>query len=91
MHAVVTQVSIQSGHEAESEEHVQSNVLPRVKQAPGHIAGYWIALQGGKGTAITIWETEEAARAAVEMAQNAPRPDAVTFDSMEVGEVFAQT
>ena len=89
MHAVVTRVSIK-GDVAEAQQHVHNNVVPRVKEAPGVIAGYWVELPGGKGAAITLFETEDAARAAAEMAQNAPRPEAVTFDSLEVGEVFAQ-
>jgi hypothetical protein len=90
MHAVVGIVSIQSGHEDESVEFLKADVLPRVKQAPGVLAGYWLAPQGGKGFAFTIFETEEAARSGAEMAQKGPRPDSVTFDSIEVREVIAQ-
>jgi hypothetical protein len=90
MHAVVSTVSIQSGHEAEAREHLKANVVPRVKEAPGVVAGYWLAPQGGHGLAIVVFQSEEAARAAAEVAQNAPRPDSVTFDSVELREVFAQ-
>ena len=90
MHAVVTKVSIQSGHEDEAREHLASNVVPRVKQAPGVVAGFWLAPQDGHGSAMVVFESEEAARAAADMAQNAPRPDSVTFDSVEVREVIAQ-
>jgi hypothetical protein len=89
MHAVVSRVSIQAGHEEESLEHLRSNVLPRVKQAPGLVAGFWIAPEEGHGLALTVFESEEAARAAAEMAQNAARPDSVTFDSVDVREVIA--
>jgi heme-degrading monooxygenase HmoA len=89
MHAVITQVSIQSGHEEESLEHLRTNVIPRVKEAPGVVAGYWVAPKDGHGMAVTVWESEEAARKSIEMAQSAPRPDSVTFDSFEVGEVIA--
>jgi ribonuclease HI len=40
--------------------------------------------------AFIVFESEEAARGAAEMAKNAPRPDSVTFDSIEVREVVAQ-
>jgi hypothetical protein len=90
MHAVVGKVSIQTGHEDESAEYLKTNVLPMVKQAPGMIAGYWVAPQDGKGLGITLYESEEAARAAVEMARKAPMPDYVTFDSIDVREVIAQ-
>jgi hypothetical protein len=90
MHAVLSTVRIQSGHEEEALEHLKANVLPRVKQAPGIVAGYWLAPQEGQGFAITVFETEEDARSAAEMAQNAPRPDSVSFASIEVRDVFAQ-
>jgi heme-degrading monooxygenase HmoA len=88
MHAVVAQVSIQSGHEEESLEHLRTNVVPRVKQAPGVVAGYWLGPKDGHGMAVTIWDSEEAARNSIEMARNAPRPDSVTFDGFEVREVI---
>ena len=91
MHAVVVEVSIQAGHEEESIEHLRANVLPNVKQAPGLIGGYWLAPEEGHGLAVTVWENEQAARASVEMARNAPRPDSVTFDRLEVKEVVAHT
>jgi hypothetical protein len=90
MHALVSTVSIQSGHEEEALEHLKANVLPRVKEAPGIVAGYWLAPQEGRGLAIVVFQSEEAARAAAEVAQNAPRPESVTFDSVELREVFAQ-
>lgn len=90
MYAVVGKVSIQTGHEDESREFLKTNVLPMVKQAPGIIAGYWLAPLDGHGFGITIYESEEAARGAAEMAQKGPRPDYVTWDSIDVQEVIAQ-
>jgi len=90
VHAVVGKVSIQAGREDESLEFLKTNVLPMVKQAPGLVAGYWLAPQGGHGFGITLFESEEAARGAAEMAQKGPRPDYVTFDSIDVQEVVAQ-
>lgn len=90
MHAVVGKVSIQAGREDDAQEFLKTNVVPMVKQAPGLISGYWLAPQGGHGMGITFFESEEAARGGAEMAKNAPRPDYVTFDSIEVIEVVAQ-
>jgi hypothetical protein len=90
MHAVVGKVSIQTGREDEAAEYLKTNVLPMVKQAPGLISGYWLAPQDGKGFGVTFYDSEEAARGAAEMAQKAPIPDYVTFDSVEVREVIAQ-
>jgi hypothetical protein len=90
VHAVIGKVSIETGREAEATEHLKTNVVPRVKDAPGVVAGYWLAPQDGHGLGITLFESEEAARQGAEMAQNAPRPDFVTFDSIEVHQVIAQ-
>jgi hypothetical protein len=42
-----------------------SDVLPRVRSAPGFVAGYWLEPAGGQGLSIVLFETEEQARAAV--------------------------
>jgi hypothetical protein len=88
MHAVIGKVSIEAGREDEAMDHLKANVLPRVREAPGVVAGYWVAPQDGHGMAITIFNSEEAARQGAEMAQNAPRPEFVTLDSIEVQEVI---
>jgi len=90
MYAIVGRVRIQAGREDESEEFLKANVLPLVKQAPGVVAGYWLAPKDGLGMGITFFESEEAARRAVEMAQQGPRPDYVTWDSIDALEVIAQ-
>lgn len=46
--------------------------------------------EDGHGFAFVVFESEEAARGAAEMAKNAPGPDSVVFDSIEVREVVAQ-
>jgi hypothetical protein len=90
MYAVVGEVMIQAGREAESNEYLKANIIPRVKQAPGLVGGYWLAVRDGKGLAITLHETEESARGAVEMAKNSPRPEYATLGDFEVREVVAQ-
>jgi hypothetical protein len=90
MHAVIGKVSIEAGREDEAAEHLKTNVLPRVREAPGVVAGYWVAPQDGHGMGITIFESEDAARQGAQMAQNAPRPDFITFDTVEVQEVIGQ-
>jgi hypothetical protein len=89
MHAVVVTVTLQPGREQESADHLNANVIPRVKEAPGLVAGYWAHLSGARGSSMVIHETEEAARAAAEMVP-AMVPDFVTLVSVEVGEVIAQ-
>ena len=87
MYAVVAQVSIESGHEDEAVAYLHSDVVPRVKQAPGVVAAYWVEPKDGHGQGFIVFESEDAAKTAREMAIQAPGP--VTFDSIEVREVVA--
>jgi hypothetical protein len=86
MHAVVVNVTVNDREAATAA--LKDQVVPMVSQAPGFVAGYWVGgLEGGKGTSIVAFESEEAARAAAQNIQ--PPGDFVTFDSVEVGAVVA--
>ena len=90
MHAVVASVSIEPGRAEEATEHLQSTVVPRVKEVPGVVSGYWTRSSDGEhGTAMVVFETEDAARAAADQVPNMA-PEYVHFDSIEVREVVAQ-
>ena len=91
MHALFVTVSIQPGHGDEAQAQLETNVVPRVKETPGAMAGYWLGpTPDGHGTSIVLYEDEAAARAAAAALPNAPRPDFVTFDKVEVREVVAR-
>jgi heme-degrading monooxygenase HmoA len=83
MHAVVNHVTIND--EAAATAALESEVIPRIKQMPGFVGAYFVRLDGGKGVSVVAWASEEAARTAAEQVQ--PPGPAVTFDSVEVGEV----
>jgi hypothetical protein len=85
MHAVVVNVTINDPDAATTE--LRNQVVPQVKGAPGFVAGYWVGLDGGRGTSVVVFDSEDAARQAAAQAR-APG-DFVTFDSVEVGEVVA--
>jgi hypothetical protein len=86
MHAVVVRVSL-SDDDSASVEVLRDQVVPRVSQAPGFVAGYWVRLEGEKeGTSVMVFESEENARSASDQFQP---PQGVTLESMEVGEVVA--
>jgi hypothetical protein len=88
MHAVVVQVNIEDFERGQ--EFLHSQVVPRVSQAPGFVAGYWVAIESKRGRSIIAFESEEAAQTAKQMIEaNAPQDDAVTIESVEVGEVVA--
>ena len=66
-------------------------MIPRVKETPGVLSGYWTRSSDGQhGSSMVLFESEEAARAAADNIPNIPRPDFITFDSVEVSEVVAQ-
>lgn len=85
MHAVVVNVTINDPEAAAAE--LRDRVVPQVSGAPGFVAGYWVGLDGGRGTSVVVFESEDAARSAAAQAQSPG--DFVTFESVEVGEVVA--
>jgi hypothetical protein len=89
MHAMFVTVSIDPAGLDEAMRQLQNDVVPRVKQAPGLVAAYWTAPQGGKGRSVVIFESESTAQQAVEMVNNQPRPEGVTIESVETLEIIA--
>ena len=83
MHAVVVNVTIKDFESAR--QGLLEQVVPAVSQAPGFVAGYWTRSGDNRGLGMVVFESEDAARAAAEMIQSqAPPPEAVTLDSVEV-------
>jgi hypothetical protein len=87
MHAVVVKVSIKDAEAAQ--QALEGQVVPRVKQAPGFVAGYWTRSDDrSNGQGMIVFESEDAARAAADQLR-ANVPDPVTLESAEVREVVA--
>ena len=85
MHAVVINVTVNDQDAARAA--LRDQVVPQVAATPGFVAGYWVGLDGDRGTTVVVFESEDAARSAAAEAQS---PGAsVSFDSVEVGEVVA--
>ena len=89
MHAVVTKVSVTDGPTAT--EFLRETIVPRVSQAPGFVAGYWVRLEGGdEGNSVIVFESEDAARATAErIRENTASNPGVTMNDITVGEVVA--
>jgi heme-degrading monooxygenase HmoA len=85
MHAVVVNVTIDD--QEASEAMLREQVVPRVSEAPGFVAGYWTR-KDNHGLSMSVWQSEDAANAASEMVRSAA-PEGVTVDSVEVREVVA--
>ena len=88
MHAVLVRVSIQDYERGR--EFLTTQVVPRVSQAPGFVAGYWTRTGDDQGRSMIVFESEEAAGTVKEMIEaNVSDEDAVTLESVEVAEVVA--
>lgn len=85
MHAVVARVTVSDP--GASEPVLREQVVPRVSQAPGFVAGYWTR-KDNTGISMTVWESEEAANTAGETVRSMA-PEGVTVESVEVREVVA--
>ena len=85
MHAVVLNVTVTDVDAAAAA--LRDQVVPQVSGTPGFVAGYWVRFGGGRGTAVVVFESEDAARSAA--AEARPPGDLMTFDSVEVGEIVA--
>jgi hypothetical protein len=85
VHAVVVKVRINEQEAAES--HLREQVVPRVSESPGFVAGYWTRKDNG-GLSMIVFESEDAANRASEQIPSMI-PDAVTLEDVEVREVAA--
>ncbi len=91
MHAVIVTATIEPGHAQEVQAQLEATVLPRVKETPGLVTGYWTRSDDGqRGLSVVLFESEQAARAAAELPRSMPPRDFVTIDSVEVREVIAE-
>jgi hypothetical protein len=85
VHAVVVKVKINDSDAAERA--LREQVVPRVSQSPGFVAGYWTR-KDNTGLSMVVFESEDAAKQASErMRENVP--DAVTLEDVELREVAA--
>jgi len=89
MHAVIVRVNVSDPQPAT--QYLRETIVPRVSQAPGFVAGYWVRLEGGdEGNSVIVFESEDAARAAAEQLRASVDDNpGVTVDKVMVGEVVA--
>jgi hypothetical protein len=71
---------------AEAERGLNEEILPMLKDAPGFVAAYFVALDDTRGLAIQVFATEAQARA-VAPAEGADGPG-VTVKTLQFGEVI---
>ena len=85
MHAVVVNVTINDLEKGRAFLH--DEVVPRVSQAPGFVAGYWTG-KDDTGLSMIVCESEDAAQALANQIQGPP-DESVTLNGVEVREVVA--
>ena len=68
---------------------VSSKVAPRVREAPGFVSALWMSDGAGRTLNVLVFQSEEAARAALEAARAAPRPPFMRVESVDVFSVLA--
>jgi hypothetical protein len=88
MHAVVVKVNIEDYERGR--QGLTEQVVPRVSQAPGFVAGYWTGSEDKKnGLGMMVFESEDAARAVAQMVESQGPDEGVTLEGVEVREVVA--
>lgn len=85
MHAVVVEVSIADPDA--SAEVLREQIVPRVKESPGFVAGYWTR-KDNTGLSMVVFESEDQANAMSEQVRSM-LPEGVTGQRIEVREVVA--
>jgi hypothetical protein len=91
MHAVVTNVTIASGQSEGAKKALNTDVVPRVRQAPGFVKGFWaLRADGAQGLSMVVFQSKEQAETAAGMVRNGPVPPGVTLSSVEVREIVAE-
>jgi hypothetical protein len=68
---------------------VRDRVAPEVRRAPGFVSALWMSDRSGSTLNVFVFESEAAARAAVEGARNAQRPPFMRLESADVFSVLA--
>jgi len=88
MFAVVTTVELPEGATIEEgRKQLEAEVIPRMKQAPGFVAAYFLApTEGREGLSFVMFETKEAATT---VSENMQPPAPVKLLRSEVREVAA--
>jgi hypothetical protein len=91
MYAVFTEVNADESHVDRAREMLPQTAVPMVKEQ-GATAGYWLAPQDGRGVAVVLFESEDAARAAaapLKVGDEVGPVPGVTWKTIEVREVLA--
>jgi hypothetical protein len=88
VHAVVVREMVAADRIEDSKASLE-NVVPQARKAPGIVGAYFTITHEGHTWNLFVFESEEAATAALARIKDAPRPPFVQLESVEVVEVLA--
>jgi hypothetical protein len=91
VHARVAHSAVDPDQYETARKVLETEILPRVRQIPGVVGGYWLEPVDGKGLSIIVCESKEVAEMPVPNAQpgDSPAPG-VTVERIEIREVIGQ-
>jgi len=89
MFAVVVRESGDAERIEQSADLVSANVAPRVRQAPGFVSALWMSDGSGGTLNVLAFDSEAAARAALEAARLSPRQPFMKVEGVELFRVLA--
>jgi heme-degrading monooxygenase HmoA len=94
MYAVVAEFTMDRARDEEHRRTMKEEVIPITRQVPGFVSGYWMnEPTGPKSYVLTVWDTEEQARAFVRVVEaRMPQGEqaGVGYDSLTVVEVIGE-
>jgi hypothetical protein len=62
MHAALMTLTIDPDQAPEAADALTRDILPKIRSAPGFVAGYWLEPDEGRGFSFVVFESEEQAR-----------------------------
>ena len=74
MFAAIITLSIDPARAPAASAAFTSEILPKVRSAPGLVAGYWVDPKDGGGLGFLLFDTEEHARQSTPPISNWPAP-----------------
>ena len=89
MYAVVVRETGQREAIEGSAELLEATLMPRVRQAPGIVSASFMSDGEGGTLNVLVFESEEAAQAALQLTRNAPRPGFLELESADLYRVLA--
>jgi hypothetical protein len=89
MYAVVVRETGQREAIEDSAALLEASLIPRVRQAPGIVSASFLSDGAGATLNVLVFDSEEAARAALELTRNAPRPGFLELETADLYRVLA--